>query len=258
LASLGPSDLVLLSAEHFWSELRTDKHLENLKGILEKLEIRVVRIVFYVREQVDWINSYLHQKLREGSLTSLEKVMDYNDLYKRLNYLDTISFWKKHFPSSEMRPCLFSKNSFVGGSLIKDFFLNANLAEFAEGIEHESESNASIVNSSSFSIQASKYIACLNSLRKQNAFFEKKLITRDYCKFISEAFPGPTAKLITKEEVSDIQALFLNSNGSMFKHYFDAPDARFEPAQTEDFPEKKPSNASVEDTFSLSVEEFRF
>ncbi|KAA8610025.1 hypothetical protein [Salipiger aestuarii] len=121
--------LCLLSAEHFWSSLNSDRELGWLANKLRDVGLRVDRLVFYIRSQSDWLESKQHQSVREGAepLDMSIAALKAQPFYQRLPHDHVAALWQAAFPDARFELRLFDSRDFVKGDLMSDFKAAAGL-----------------------------------------------------------------------------------------------------------------------------------
>lgn len=234
-------DNLIISGEQFWSELTTYDDINKLKSNLLEIGLNVSNIIFYAREQVNWFNRFLHQKLREGSLRSVNFDLDLDFLYGRLNYFKTINTWKEVFNDVKFTVGKFEKESFKNSDLLYDFFHKSEI-EFNEYNKLIDKYNSvhSTINRSTFSIEQCQAIAFFNKKIEKTGNYKPGIL---FGKNFSQSFkPGALNDkgfLIPKDNVSDIESLFNFSNKLFFDVYLPSESPEFKKINLELFPEEK-------------------
>lgn len=231
----------ILSAEHFWSELRTEESIICLKHNLEKLNIKIEKIIIYLREQVQWLKSYIQQKLIEGSATSLEIPFKNDQIIKsRLDYFETIQLWNDIFPEVTIVPRIFDSKMFEGGTLMSDFL---NVCGKNDVIQHYGNTDfKSASNVSSLTLEGYLLLALFNKYEKssQNSSFNKYGTYTSQRKAIMEYlrtnFSGKPDYFFTEDIVSHIRELFKDSNAKLRKKYFNSYNVLFDDNYLEKLP----------------------
>jgi hypothetical protein len=217
---------IIFSGEQFWSELITEEDVFKLKENFYKIGINVSKIVFYVREQVNWSNSFLHQKLREGSLRSVEFDMDFDYLHSRLNYFDTMNLWSQVFAESKVIVSKFEKGSFYNSDLIKDFIHKVNVEDYIDDSmieDYNSKSNLS--NTSTYSVEQCQAVAFFNKKLETTRLYKPgTLYGKNFSELIKSNRLDDKGFLIPKDKVHAIESLFNYSNKLLFDLYL--PDEK--------------------------------
>ncbi|NMH60181.1 hypothetical protein [Alteromonas ponticola] len=233
----------ILSAEQLWSELVNVNEISNLKGLLEKIGFSVEKIVFYVREQSAWVNSYLHQKIKEGSLKNFELPFSFNFLFDRLNYLHTSSMWQSVFTEAEIDLRVFDKNLFFKSDLIFDFLHATGKPDLIHLLSDYKILLSNNVNESNYNENICKSIVYFNQVSQKSDYLKKQnLAGRKLAEHLVELDEDKSqrgsVKLITQEEVRNIRVMFESSNKLLFEQYnLNAQDFNFEGLEC--FPEQK-------------------
>ncbi len=112
---------VLLSSEHFHSLLIHADELESLRELLQP-HFSEVRILVYLREQVDTALSRYSTAIKSGRTTDLDtflqKCQANNPFY---NYDTMLARWEQVFGREHIEVALFNRGDFTGGDLVTDF-----------------------------------------------------------------------------------------------------------------------------------------
>ncbi|AXR07847.1 hypothetical protein [Salinimonas sediminis] len=235
---------LILSAEQFWSELVTFEEVNNLKLVLFDLGINVDKIIFYIREQASWVNSFLHQKIREGSLKDFSLPFSYNFLFDRLNYLHTASLWQQVFFESKVDLRLFQKCSFVNNDLLTDFFFTAGLHNEFDSVNNFKQAKLREVNSSGYDLEICKATVFWNKIKDKSEYLKAKpLMGKMFSEYLVTQIRNSTSaksvKLITKDDVSDIRAMFSTSNNLLLASFTDSAGS-FTYDNLDDYPNERP------------------
>jgi hypothetical protein len=127
-AKSGGLDTVCFSSEHFHSRLRTDGEVERLHAILKNLGIREITVVIYLREQAALVTSLYSTAVLFGGRTTSPPEPNEAEYWDDLcNHKESIQRFQKAFGAKSVKPRLFSKEDFVGDSLVTDFLYAAGI-----------------------------------------------------------------------------------------------------------------------------------
>lgn len=112
---------VVVSSEHFHSRLVTPTAVARLADAVRPLADRV-RVVCYLRRQVDLFASFYSTHLRNGGCETLDQV---GDRLSRLghpyaDYDHLLSMWADAFGAEAIEPRLFGREELVGGTIVAD------------------------------------------------------------------------------------------------------------------------------------------
>jgi hypothetical protein len=212
---------IVFSGEQFWSELITIDDVQKLKENLYEIGINVYKLVFYAREQVNWSNSFLHQKLREGSLRSVAFDLDLNYLYQRLNYFETMNLWSTVFTKSKIIVNKFERQSFFSGDLIKDFIHQAGIKEYIDEFFIDSYNlKTNLSNTSTYSVDQCQAVAFFNKkIEKTGLYKSGTLYGKNFSQLLIKNKSSDKGFLIPKDQVQSIELMFNYSNKLFFDIY---------------------------------------
>jgi len=135
-------DTCIMTSEHLSSRLRSNEEVHALASFLLE-RFRRVRVVCYFRDQESLRQSLFSTSLVGGNTGSLSNFMaDVNEGHYYFNYHDISVNWARNFPAGSFCPVLYSRDSFPGGDVRRDFAnrfgLPAHLMSFNERSANES------------------------------------------------------------------------------------------------------------------------
>ncbi len=98
--------------------------LRSLIEVSERLKDHEVHIVYYIREQADYVNSALLQKAKTNYVAenALRVFRGEWDGFTGHSYAGILFTWRKAFPDSRYSVRIFDRRSLVGGDVVEDFF----------------------------------------------------------------------------------------------------------------------------------------
>tara|TARA_B100000745_G_C20155002_1_gene395951 strand:- start:18400 stop:19422 length:1023 start_codon:yes stop_codon:yes gene_type:complete len=219
LSSLPENCHVVLSAEHFWSEVTQQSQVMALANLFELLDLHVERIVIYLREQSEWVESFVHQKLTEGTATSFTLPYTLSNLEARLNYFNTLELWSSVFSHSAIEARLFKREAFPEGELLLDFFNAAGLPIDCKNLNLDSEQYTT--NESSLSVPGYQLLAAINELQKKGSDKSQFILKnrKAIIQSLKKNYFGTKSKLLTRQEMATIRELFKGSNQNLQSKY---------------------------------------
>lgn len=113
------SSMMILSFEGFHTVAKAS--LEEAREVLKDHEIQ---IVYYIREQADYVNSALLQRAK--TKFEAERVLRvYRGKWQGFlghNYAGILCLWRSVFPEETIHVRVFERSSLVGGDVVEDFF----------------------------------------------------------------------------------------------------------------------------------------
>lgn len=98
--------------------------LRSLLEVAEKLKNHETHIVYYIREQADYVNSALLQKAKTNYVAenALRVFRGEWDGFTGHSYAGILFIWRKAFPDSRYSVRIFDRRSLAGGDVVEDFF----------------------------------------------------------------------------------------------------------------------------------------
>lgn len=134
---------VIISSEHFHSRINSNEEVTNVWNLLSEY-FSEINVVCYVREQSATCSSLYSTAIKAGSIVSFDKFLTRcrpGNIY--YNYYNMLSNWRDVFGQNRLTVSLFSRESFVNGDLIDDFFHRMDpkiLKNLSKNIQNENES----------------------------------------------------------------------------------------------------------------------
>lgn len=119
IASSRNSEVLIFSFEGFHTVSQ-----QSLREVREILGEHEVQIVYYIREQADYVNSALLQraKTKYEAENALRVHRGEWDGFLGHNYAGILWTWRQAFPGSEISVRVFDREELVGGDVVMDFF----------------------------------------------------------------------------------------------------------------------------------------
>lgn len=98
----------------------SNAEVQQLAGCFDGAE---VRIIYYVREQAELLQSSVMQQIRQGTQNfNFQKWMESPRCPPGRNYLAVVERWEQAFGNARMEVVLYDRDCFAGGSVVTDFF----------------------------------------------------------------------------------------------------------------------------------------
>lgn len=213
---------VVISSEHFHSRLRTRESLQHLQTCLA-LAVDRIRVVCYLRRQVDVATSLYSTLLKTGGTATLEQAVRQvchpeNHYY---NYQAMLDLWAGAFGPDALDVRRFGPEHLEGGSIVSDFLHQLSIPATAIP-QPESKRNRSInrtgqvlirtLNQSFTGIESPLALSARNATRKA----------------LARIFAGPGDRLPPKTE-AEVQRRFDQINKVIRDRWFPGEAALFSP-----------------------------
>jgi hypothetical protein len=118
-----PADIhtCIISSEHFHSRIRSEAEMENVYNLFSSY-FDEIKIVCYLREQLDACISYYSTHMKSGGtdsfLTFLQRCKPSNYYF---NYYEMLANWERCFGVDALDVSLFAQDRFLNGDLLDDF-----------------------------------------------------------------------------------------------------------------------------------------
>ena len=112
---------VLISSEHFHSRIRTEKEMDNVYELMSTY-FDEIKIICYLREQIETCTSYYSTILKNGDIESFRRFLSRcNPKNPYFNYQIILEKWERFFGLDSLDVSLFAKDYFLNGNLLDDF-----------------------------------------------------------------------------------------------------------------------------------------
>jgi len=218
-------EVVCFSSEHLHSRLRTDEEVERLRKILGSLGFSEISVIIYLREQADLVASIYGTAVLSGGRTTLPPEPGSEEYWNNLcDHAESLRRFRRVFAAESVKPRLFSKEEFVGDSLITDFLSAAGIDLPIDQLRFPERENESI---SSFGLEV---LRRLNA--RQPRFHDDGSInpvrSGDH-RFFQSAFKYGRKFTLSPEMVTKYQAAYEESNDWVRSEYFPGREKLFPP-----------------------------
>ena len=111
----------IISSEHFHSRIRSEAEMDNVYNLLSSC-FDEIKIVCYLREQIDACTSYYSTHLKSGGTDSLlaffQRCKPSNYYF---NYYEMLTNWERCFGLESLDISLFAQDRLLNGDLLDDF-----------------------------------------------------------------------------------------------------------------------------------------
>lgn len=203
--SHGAYKKIILSGEHFfggeprvWDCEGEDDYFEKYSGKVrqasEFLAGKTVRILVYLRPQVDWFESAISQTIRVQGLSKRKTIYRDDESFLTLmapllKYGRLLQVWRTHFPDAKIEVVPYIRSELIGQNSIIDFIHRAGLTNLSdtfgsprlsvnESITREFIEVKKILDSSAKSVHRERaIIKCLLELSKSSNFSSRYVIS---------------------------------------------------------------------------------
>lgn len=228
---------VILSAEQLWSELVDYTDLMRLKENLLASGMKVKRILFYVREQAEWLNAFYLQKAYEGRKTDFSLPFGYKSLFQRLDYFQTAMLWERVFDDAEIKIRIYRREYFSLQKFLDDLLDSHEQAvelSCAFGPQASATENSGLPDLNTFKAilywnRAIEHSTPLSRLSLPGKAFEKKITNLRKMDKNSDLY-------IQRDQAKDIRSIFEGSNSLLTQKYLKNGE-NFSMSSLHNFPE---------------------
>ena len=188
--------------------------IRRLKALLQPLFANI-HVVIYLRRQDEHVVSRYLQTLAGGNTATLEQHMALNHS-RTYDYHTKLNHWAKHFQPASLRPRLFDRREFLGGSLMEDFLAAIDVSG-AGPFTGTPDQNFSL------DARRAEVVRMLNArvLRGNNRLVSA--VRRKLVRHLAQTSRG--ARLTLPGAVADdFMARWAASNAAVARDYFNRPD----------------------------------
>lgn len=202
---------VVISSEFLEDLSQNIKQVNNLKNLLTDLGFDEYKIIYYIREQGEIMNSSISQSVKSGGRFITEAEIPIKA--KHYEYKQKIQMFEEVFGRENMDVRIFEKEIFKNGSIIEDFLDAIDFSGSLEDFFIPENKNESLSYSG---------IQILNEYNKIEIDTKKKQIDENriiFMRIISKYFTTPKYQMPI-EIYQEIQNNFKSSNEWIRKNYF--------------------------------------
>lgn len=219
---------VLISSEHFHSRLRHKYQMQWLLELLTPLSDDI-KVIVYLRRQMDMATSFYSTQLKNGSDLTLLKAVEVGCRFDNhyYNYEKFLSLWVNSFGESRIMPRLFVKGRLVNNNIIDDFSSLMGIDMGALSLDAEqSRHNESLLPFGQWLLRGlNELINCGDVARQQlHCSLEEVEIVR---RRIRSVFVGKGERL-SFSKYSSLQDKFYESNERVRERWFPSEDELFD------------------------------
>jgi hypothetical protein len=198
-------DKVLISSEAFSRLRRNTKELVYIKSKLKKFNIK---IVIYLRNQVEYFESTYNQGVKAGTISTSKKSF-INHLCKSINYLNEIDQWSSVFGVKNVIVKGYSKEKLKDG-IIPEFFNTIGVVPPYELIYNRKDVNTKLPN------ELIPIKRVINAINRKHILSNKKI--NHYLLFLAP-FLKTKSQLFNHDEKERIRMKYLESNIELERTY---------------------------------------
>lgn len=171
-----------------------------------------VRILFYIREQADIIQSGLLQQIKsEPAMIDLKKVARHPGTPGNRNYYKTVKRWEQCFDKFTPNVIYFDRKEFPKGDVVRDVLNRLGCAEHTGFSFFQADINISLDVPSALAMNQRDEEG--TQTRKQRLFYADLLLQH------IRQHGAQTKYFLTKEQVQKIRAHYLQSNQNLITEY---------------------------------------
>jgi hypothetical protein len=229
-ATESKSDLLILSAEHFfggeprvWSVQNEEEYFQFYREKVEKLAVFLqgheVKILVYLRPQLDWLSSAIAQTVRIERLIS-DRLIYNNDrqffelIKPLLKYADLLDIWRDIIKPSSFMVVPYIRSALHKNSSVADFLMRTGLDHISfqyattdiqvnESLNYEFIEVKKRLNHTNRSKNEERtIIRCLENLSRANPGSSKYIINPEIIKDVNE-FIGSHNERVNRCFMSD-------------------------------------------------------
>lgn len=215
---------VVISSEHFHSRVTHEDELEKLKRFLDSL-CDEIRIVAYIRPQVDLALSLYSTALRTGQSLILEEFINRNcrPSNSYYNYSHLVKLWGGVFGEESILIRRFEPAQLVENDLLKDFMTNV-LSTSRSGTQwnYPARENESLSPLGQFTLRTFNRVSPTRTRSKRAQKFSDRLINK-----IEDICSGKGEQLSTQKRI-DLEREFAQGNEWVRRRFFPQSPSLFE------------------------------
>lgn len=229
---------VIVSSEHFHSRLRQQEHVAWVKRLFSDYA-KEFRVICYLRQQSELVESFYSTALKNGSTRSLDELAE--RLCKKTNhyynYKMLLNLWGKVFGNGYVVPRIFDRSTLVEGDVVKDFLVISGI-----DVALKRPRRQRVRYNESLSPLGQELLRGLNAFQyesgegkggssRKNSYGEEEV--NDLRSDIIKAFPGAGQK-VNGKVFRHIKSEFMESNRHVQQQWFSSrPESLFLFSRTE-------------------------
>jgi hypothetical protein len=215
---------VIISSEHFATDLRDINNIKRIKDLFEIVGINVKTVVVYIREQSSYIFSDYNTRILMGEYKYNTPNIPSSENNSVLNHAHTIKIWAKSFVDAEINVRIFEKEKLINGNSVDDFISLAGLREITD-FKYTKANNESLSGDAlAFLVKYNRHVA-VHSLSSELSIIIPE-IRNTLINLCREYFPGESLK--PTENIKKIMRdLFEKSNEEVRREYFPTQEHLF-------------------------------
>lgn len=194
--------LCLMSSEHLHSTLRNDSEIARLKTLLTPRFNDGLKIVVYIRDQLDQVLSARSTALKSGS-RSFE--IGPASRHRSLDYQELIQRWAAVFGEMAVHTRLYERSTWPEGDLITDFMRTC-------GLDTVKLTRPSKDHNPRLDALGQRFLRSLNHRLADLGPREQSVLRTGLIAFVEHHFSGGPETGVTDETVADFRAHFAASN----------------------------------------------
>ncbi len=225
----------IISSERLFVQISEPEERDALLDFLGKYT-NSIKIICYLRRQVDFATSSISTKIRNGSsniATNILPNVSLDDLSGRSYWYDhVLSFWNERIPKEDMEIRIFSRETLMEGDIVPDFFSCVGLKKLSKF------KKAQILNPT-LSREAQLYFSKLNYYAEKFDLNLNRKAKREINKVLVNKFTG-SPLLPARSQAVEFQQQFNDENALICKKWFPEKDSLFS-EDYDKFPETPPN-----------------
>ncbi len=224
LREIAPDRTVVFSCELIQSRLRTPEELQRLRELLEALGFNDIRILVYLRHQVD-IATSLYSTAVSNGITEEPPPPDDEYFGNVCDHRRTLLRFREAFGERSVMPRLHDHDSFVGGELLTDFMDCIGLSDASGVLQFPSPQNLSLPR---LAIELLRRIN--HDVPMLDEHDQPNRVRIGLVKMVRNAFDSGAPYVMPAELRLAYERAFAESNEWVRAEYFPGRDRLFPPA----------------------------
>ena len=214
-------DNIILTDEGIWKMFASRNIIEDTMQRCRERDAQLV-VVVYLRSQDDFVESYYAQKIEEGwrSQPWGDKYLKKITREHQLDYRVALEKIEDIVGKENVKPRVFDRGAFVGGSVIQDFLETIGVEYTDEFEELEEEKNITLIP------ELVEIKRAMNNILGGNYYANKgpewrmlQLLVNDTHARINQTKPQPKRTLFTAEQRAAFMEQFAESNSWVAQRY---------------------------------------
>lgn len=209
---------LIISSELFHSKFTDIGHIESLREFLKNCGITEIKIIVYLRPQIDLAVSRYSTAMRTGHTVN-RGLPTATPGHHYFDYQSMLEKWATTFGRSAVVPRIFDKTELFGGCVVKDFISKVSPPLINQITPEKAAKNKELsLNEHQILSSVNSTLKKLNIDENQERILRRKLIAQ--LDIVSPEYSNQKINLPPHAEATNFQNTFEKSNNKIARSWF--------------------------------------